>query len=468
MKPLRPSAFLEVVQAGKEGVNKLGISLILEKDEELSQAVDLIEGLTELHKNGIFKEALSHHRLDELGFYLSSPSSQTVLWVKSTGYQPEAVDKLAGWSYQGEQIVPLNKVLSPEESELIAAKLTTFPEITTYEAGRSYQGRPISVLEITLPSRGELTSQAKMSTYKPTILITGRQHANEISATSHILRTAELLVTDPAYKRYLQRINFVLHPVENPDGAALAYQMQKLTPHHSLHAGRYSSLGVDVGSLVDKPEPILPESLVRNMLYRQWLPDIYLNPHGYPSHEWVQQFAGYSPPLYRSYWIPRGWYTSARGLDDPRYPLHKEAKKAIMDYIAEEVNQGPQIKEVNKRLYQRYQRWAVRWQPHLFSLEIYKETPIYSSRRSSTITKPSFRTDTTVISGGTEAMDETAQGDWLLKQINMGLGFLRAHIRFLYESEFSIHRWEEESGDRVVLTIFRPRPVVPRGEGGDK
>jgi len=157
-----------------------------------------------------------------------------------------------------------------------------------------------------------------------------------------------------------------------------------------------------------------------------------------------------------------------RGLDHPRYPLHKAALKAINDYIAEEIGQNPRIKEINKRLYQRYHRWAVRWQPHLFYLEIHKETPIYSSRRSSTIAKPSSRTETTVISGTNEAMDETAQGEWLLKEINMGLAYLRAHIRFLYESEFSIHRWEEESGNRVVLTIFRPRPVSPKGEKSDK
>ncbi|MFB0518438.1 MAG: M14 family zinc carboxypeptidase [Acidobacteriota bacterium] len=468
MKPPRPSVFLEVVQAGKEGVNKLGVSLELEKDEELSRSVDLMERLTELHKRGIFKEALSYPQLDELGLYLSSPSSQTELWVKSTGYQPEAIDKLAGWSYRGEPIVPLNKVLSPEESDLIATKLGTFPEIITYQAGKSYQGRPIPVLEVTLTGKDELTSQAKMSTYKPIILITGRQHANEISSTSYILRMAELLATDPAYKKYLNRVNFALHPVENPDGAALAYQMQKLTPHHSLHAGRYSSLGVDVGSLAGKPEPILPEARVRNMLYRQWLPDIYLNLHGYPSHEWVQQFSGYSPPLFRSYWIPRGWYAMISGLEHPLYPLHKAALNAIKGYIAEELGQDSKIQEINKRLYQRYQRWAVRWQPHLFYLEIHKETPLYSSRRSTSIAKPSFRTDTTVISGTNEAMDETAQGEWLLKEINMGLAYLRAHIRLLYESEFSIHRWEEESGNRVVLTLFRPRPVTPKGEEGDK
>ena len=30
-------------------------------------------------------------------------------------------------------------------------------------------------------------------------------------------RVAELLATDPAYKAILQKVNVVLHPVENPD-----------------------------------------------------------------------------------------------------------------------------------------------------------------------------------------------------------------------------------------------------------
>jgi hypothetical protein len=34
------------------------------------------------------------------------------------------------------------------------------------------------------------------------------------------------------------------------DGAELAYELQKLTPFHSLHAGRYSALGIDVGHQV--------------------------------------------------------------------------------------------------------------------------------------------------------------------------------------------------------------------------
>jgi hypothetical protein len=167
-------------------------------------------------------------------------------------------------------------------------------------------------MEITLPTSSELVSLAKLTTLKPTILITGRQHANEVSSTSHILRLSELLATDPTYKEILKRLNVVMHPVENPDGAAMAYELQKLTPTHMLHAGRYSALGMDVASQVGQPDPLLPEALVRTLMWEAWLPDIYLNPHGYPSHEWVQQFAGYVPPGFRSYWSSRGWYGRRR------------------------------------------------------------------------------------------------------------------------------------------------------------
>ena len=43
----------------------------------------------------------------------------------------------------------------PDESEQIAHTLGTLPTVTTYVAGESYQGRPVSVMEITLPMEAE-------------------------------------------------------------------------------------------------------------------------------------------------------------------------------------------------------------------------------------------------------------------------------------------------------------------------
>jgi murein tripeptide amidase MpaA len=98
------------------------------------------------------------------------------------------------------------------------------------------------------------------------------------------MRLGKLLATDPAYRKILEKVNVVLCPVMNPDGAEMAYELQKLTPTWMLHAGRYSALGMDIAS---RAAGLLPEAEVEGKLWRQWLPDIYLNPHGYPSHEWV-------------------------------------------------------------------------------------------------------------------------------------------------------------------------------------
>src|SRR5205085_10293957 len=96
--------------------------------------------------------------------------------------------------------VPMNQIIDPEQSEAFIRKLAAFPEVKAYKVGHSYRGRDISIMEITLPTPSELISVAKYSAYKPTIFISGRQHANEVSSTNHILKLGELLVTDASYK----------------------------------------------------------------------------------------------------------------------------------------------------------------------------------------------------------------------------------------------------------------------------
>ena len=362
-------------------------------------------------------------------------------------------------------LVTWDHVISPEESEDIVRKLSAFPEVAAYRAGRSYRGLPTSrSLEIRLPGGGGLVSLAKLTTAKPTIFITGRQHANEVSSTSHILRLAELLLTDPAYKAILTRVNVVLHPVENPDGAAMAYELQKLTPTHMLHAGRYSALGMDVGSQVGMADPLLPESLVRTRVWRDWLPDIYLNPHGYPSHEWVQQFAGYVPPGFRSYLSSRGWWTSMNALRDPRYPEHGVVLDRIRENLVREMNSNADVRAMNLRHQSRYRRWAFGYPPFVYGQEIYKDTAIYYSDPESGEPSGPRRAgagrggggggggrfamsawpQVTYFVGMTESPDETAQGAWLDLVTKPGFSFLMASVRFLQEGEGKVERVEED------------------------
>jgi len=371
-------------------------------------------------------------------------------------------------------IVAWDHIISPDESEAIVKKLAAFPEVKAYRAGQSYRGRDVSVAEITLPTPSELVSIAKLTACKPTIFITGRQHANEVSSTNHVLRLGELLVTDPEYKAILKKVNVILHPVENPDGAQMAYDLQKLTPTHMLHAGRYSALGMDVQSQVGRPDPLLPEALVRGRVWEEWLPDIYLNPHGYPSHEWVQPFAGYVPPGFRTYWSSRGWYTSVGGLRDPRYPDHVAGVEALREAIVREVNDNADVRAMNLRHQDRYRRWAYGFGPHIYGQEIYKDTAIYYTdpetgeprgrRRAADGGSRTMNNwpQVTFVSGGTEAPDETAQGDWLALVIKPGFSYVMAHVKYLRDGKYTTNLIEEDGQqDAATRTMLRVRPVTP-------
>src|SRR5262245_15308268 len=365
-------------------LSEIGLDLEAKDDREAARAVDALDALARLHDAGLYKDAMSFDHVDRLAVTVSVKEVHAHRVLKSTGaFPPSAVrtapTAAAASGRAGLPLVTWDHIISPDESEELVGRLAAYPEVKAYKAGRSYRGRDISVLEITNPTPSEQVSLAKLSAYKPTILITGRQHANEVSSTSHILRLAELLVTEKSYKEILKRVNVILHPVENPDGAQMAYDLQKLTPTHMLHAGRYSALGMDVASQVGLADPLLPESLVRGRVWRDWLPDIYLNPHGYPSHEWVQPFAGYVPPGFRTYLSTRGWYTTIGTLRDPRYPNHGDATDALRESIVREINANADVRAMDLRHQARYRKWAYGFGPYVFNQEIYKDTAIYYS-----------------------------------------------------------------------------------------
>lgn len=480
-----------------DAIKELELSIDVKDDRDAARAADAWDALAKLHAAGLYRTTLSYDRVGMLALAIATKETRTRRTLAHSGtFTPSPVhrpaptspaDRTTSNQKPPRPLIAWDHVISPEESERLVAQLAAYPEIAAFRAGRSYRGRDTSVMEVTLPSGGELVSLAKSTTFKPTIFITGRQHANEVSSTSHILRLAEMLATDPAYRDVLKKVNVVLHPVENPDGAAMAYELQKLTPTHMLHAGRYSALGMDVASQVGLPDPLLPESLVRTKVWRDWLPDIYLNPHGYPSHEWVQQFAGYVPPGFRSYWSSRGWWTQMSALRDPRYPEHARVAETIREQIVREVNSYPDVRAMNLRHQARYRRWAFGFAPNVFNQEIYKDTAIYFTDPESGQPTGSRRAgargtgdggpgrdvmaaypQVTYFNGMTESPDETAQGAWLDLVTKPGFGFLMASIRYLQHGEFDVQRLEENGPrDAAAITLFRPRPVRPGRTAAD-
>jgi hypothetical protein len=464
--------------ARNDRLSEIELQVDAKDDKEATRAVDAVDSLVGLQAAGLYKTALSFDHVDRVALAVVLKDARTRRVVRNTGASTPSNIRTAAPG-TAPPYVTWDHIIGPDESERIVAALAAYPEVHSFKVGQSYRGRDISAMEITLPVKSELVSIAKLTAYKPTILMIGRQHANEVSSTSHILRLGELLATDPAYHKILQKVNVVLCPTLNPDGAEMAYELQKLTPTWMLHAGRYSALGMDITS---RAIGLLPEAEVEGKLWRQWLPDIYLNPHGYPSHEWVQPFSGYVAPGFRAYWSPRGWYTTLSGLRDPRYPGQEEATSALREAIVREINAVADVHAMCVRQQDRYRRWAAGFGPYVFGVEIYKDTMIYysdqetgeprgSRRATPSPSGPSARRvaisawpQVTFMSGMTEAPDETAQGDWLSLVTKAGFSFLIAHVKYLEQGQYRVDRIEEGGArDGAQLTMIRVRPVMPQG-----
>lgn len=450
-KPMRLTSFL--YDGKKEKLENLVVEIEFEKEAEYLALLDIIQSFNELREKGRLPPSFSYPRLNSLTLKIKHKD------LEKEEVFPVSFDE-AKKTEQGQRrdtALKLDEIISPEMCLDIAKRLGRHPVVKSYIGGRSYENREVPVLEIHTP-QGKYVSLARLVTFKPTLFISARQHANEVSSTNYILRFAELLAGDAAFSDYVKSINFVLEPMENPDGASLAYELQRLTPFHSLHAGRYSSLGVDIGYQVGVSKPFLPEAAVRKNLLERWFPDITLNLHGYPSHEWVQAFSSYSPYLFRDYWIPKGWFAYIRAPRLPIYEKWKQAGDQVQKFIIQEMQSNARIKESNRKFYDRYWRWAVRWQPHLAHLELYDGLNLYAARRSSQETKLTPRTQITTIEETPELMDETARGGWLEFLCEQGLAYLRAHAKYLSQAAFEVGRIEEEVQDRVRIQFSRTRP----------
>ncbi len=456
---LRPKAvrFPSFIFDGNSGrIANLGVVVEFDKEEEYLALLEILQTRAELQKAGLPPRFPSYPGLESMNIqvrFKDLEKAETFIAEKAAPSSPEVIPPQAGST-----IVPTETIISPEQALEIVRSLGEKALARSYIGGRSYEERPVPVVEIFTP-QAKFVSLARLVSTKPTLFVSARQHANEVSSTNYILKFAELLTSPGRFSDFVKKTNFVLLPMENPDGAALAFELQKLTPFHSLHAGRYGSLGIDVGyQSAGAKRPFLPEAAVRKGLEEKWLPDIHLNLHGYPSHEWVQPFSGYSPYLFRDYWIPRGWFAYYRALRLPVYEKWKEAGDELRRQIAAKLQSKEEFRTSNEKFYRRYWRWAGRWQPHLNPLELHDGLSLFATRRSPVETKLSPRSQITYIEETPELMDETASGKWLAFLSEQGLAYLEAHAEYLSQAAHEVGRIEEETEDRIRLQFIRARP----------
>ena len=395
----RPAALAAIVRDGRNGLERLDLRVKVDTENDqraelvqrtraervdqqmisAEQAVAVVANLERLREAGMYQDAVAYHDVGELRVVagweheIDTATQRTASLVRGGRASPfpdvKALLRGATRIARGGQgpIVQWDTPIPPPEAYATLAVMGEYPEASVYKVGQSYLGKDVWAMDLMSPIEASHWSHAKATTFKPTVIYSARQHANEVSSTSHVLKLAELLLTDPAFKPQLKKVNVVIHPITNADGAQLAYDLYQRTPDHMLHAGYLGALGVDVSAGQWDSDPIYPESSIRPQLWRTWLPDIFMNPHGYPSHEWVQLFSEYAGWVRnrvtqsRDWWGMRGWFMPGFGyLDDPRYPRHKDAAFAIRDLITEHINAVPEVRALNRRAYARYRRLWLR------------------------------------------------------------------------------------------------------------
>ncbi|HUY99105.1 MAG TPA: M14 family metallopeptidase, partial [Thermomicrobiaceae bacterium] len=362
---------------------------------------------------------------------------------------------------------PSDTILTEENLLPLLARLADRPGVSVRLAERSYQHRPIPALEITAPMAARVWSPRKLALQKPTFLAVGRHHANEVASTTAALQLAELLTGDPGWRPLLDRVNVALLPYENADGAALHAWLQREHPIWKHHPARYNAVGFEFGEDLHNPDSPYGEARVRGALWRRWLPDVVVDNHGVPSHEWAQVFAGFgSPPRFGvSYWQLQALiYGILHYLDDPALPEHRDAALALRDAVARAIAADPELLQLNRTYYERYVTWGHRWVPERFPAGRHREMvwhfgPVAADaprvRRAFTARAPKL----TVVSWVTEVGDETAHGDQLERTARAHLLANRATLDLLAAAATPVERRFLAVPDGTRVTVARARPI---------
>jgi hypothetical protein len=522
---MQPRLIQARVKAGEPGVERLTWSLPadfaddryedwlkVEGQDQVDRSIFSVERargqvnwIERMHAAGLYRDELAWPHLKQMAMEFELPLPVTakidtpaprefVSWSVPAPATPRPmiadVPKIATTP-----IVQWSEPISPAENASILARLATYPGVNVYWMGRSYLGENIWAADLTLPTPAVLRSWPKETTLKASVVYSGRQHANEVSSTSHIDKLAEELLTDPAKHALLQKVNVVLHPITNPDGSQLSVDLAKITPDNMLHPGYHGALSADVSAGQGESDPIYPESRTRRQLIDAWLPDAFLNPHGYPSHEWVQPFSEYTAWVQsrqgantgRAWWIPRGWFTSLGYLRDETHPYSKQVAYALQDRIVEAERNVPGLLPLEDRMNARYERFGQRWQPRDMFQPIVNGIRIYMALKGSGgggrggaaadagaaggaagATPGSggvsgLSPDVTWDAGYTEAPDETAHGDYMKLMASAGLAFDYVHLKYLAEGDLRITRTERDAAGGVQWRVDRARPVLPPG-----
>lgn len=353
----------------------------------------------------------------------------------------------------------------------IIEELKQVEGIDVFRTAVSYAGREVYAIWLKPEYKGYL-SMTKRLTRCPSEVINARHHANEVSSTNASLILLKKLLTEDIYRDLPEKLNLVLVPMENVDGAAIHYELQKEHPNWKLHVARFNSIGKEFYYEHFRPDTIHSEAMGLTRLFEKFVPDMIVDNHGVPSHEWEQQFSGYTSPSYKGFWLPRSllygyfWYVTNPEYKD-NYPVNKEMEDVIADKIAED----EEMTRWNLEWSAQFEKYAHAWMPKLFPANYYKNMINYWIPFASDPTHryPSIRFPwITTVAYTSEVADETAQGEYLNLCARAHVAHDEATLQMLMKAE-NVFDCDCGLRDNAVFARYcRLRPMIVGGSGKNK
>ncbi|NLW23180.1 MAG: hypothetical protein GXY88_08035 [Tissierellia bacterium] len=356
-----------------------------------------------------------------------------------------------------------NTLIGYEQYIEIIEKLKRVPGIGVYKVATSYLGRDIYAIEI-LPREKGYVSRTKRITNLPSEIINCRHHANEVSSTNAAFILLKKLLTEEKYKSLPDKLNLVIVPMENVDGSAIHYELQKDNPNWKLHVARFNAIGKEFYYEHFNPDTIHIEAMGLTRLWERYLPDVIVDNHGVPSHEWEQQFSGYTSPSYKGFWLPRSLlYGYFWLVTNEEYKSNYSVNKKIEEVIADAIAEDEEITSWNKEWMSIFEKYAHGWMPKLFPADYYKNMINYwipfefdPNHRYPSVRFPWI----TTVAYTSEVADETAQGDYLNLCARAHVTHDEAVIEMLMNSTCLFERKCEISDDRISISCIRQRPII--------
>lgn len=490
----RPSATTMVVKAGEPGIARLGLTLTVDGELDdpasppthtaLSTGVvsanrlsSMFTHLASLRAAGLYSSELAYHGLGDLDVEMIWAGDTAATHRRGTTLRANGAPRAwpsAGAVADSRDVVPASTArvpsgaaLSPTDvSRVLASMAVDFKEATLYSIGQSLLGREVWAMDLTSPVAATHVSRAKVSTFKPTIVYSARERGSERASTNHVLKLAETLLTDPQLRPTLDKVNVVLHPMANPDGAELAATLGALTPSYVLHASAFGAQGDDLGTWAWDDEPRVPELAHKPRLWRLWQPDVMVASRGGASHHVTRLFSTNAVDEFQkdAPWAEtRGWFMPTFSfLDDARFPAHKAAARAIRERVSARLSRLSSIEPLLARARAQSARAGAFADGESRSGDAgldFVAPPTRGLRAGNSADDVVARHPrTTYWFGRGGAPDEGAVGDALEVAAAAGLEFDWALLEWLAEQPRAVDRHERVTTRGVWLQWHRNRP----------